>query len=135
LRSVVRFSSWPAQRKILLLRAFGIVAFVRIVLWILPYRRWHEWLKLSEPIQEHTRDWARIREVTAAVKRASQFMPQATCLTQAIATRRLLRGAGQTCQLRIGVDKDGMQKLIAHAWIEVDGKIVIGKLKDIRPIV
>lgn len=44
----------------------------------------------------------------------------------------LLRRVGQDSLLKIGVDKDEGERLIAHAWIEVEGKIVIGKLRDIR---
>lgn len=36
-----------------------------------------------------------------------------------------------TSQLRIGVAKDGRERLKAHAWVESQGKIVIGNVQDL----
>ena len=52
----------------------------------------------------------------------------ASCLTQALATRTLLNLKGQKSHLKIGVDKDKKENFEAHAWIEKEGKIIIGKL-------
>ena len=47
------------------------------------------------------------------------------CLTQALAAQRILRQEGIDSALRIGVAKDG-QELLAHAWLERAGRVVIG---------
>ncbi len=31
----------------------------------------------------------------------------------------------------MGVAKDGASKLKAHAWIEQDGNVIVGKLRDL----
>ena len=62
-----------------------------------------------------------------AVKAASRRMPfTATCLVQALALRMLLSRQGYDPHLRLGVAKDGDDRLEAHAWLEMDGQVLIG---------
>jgi hypothetical protein len=49
-----------------------------------------------------------------------------TCLAQALAAQVLLTRRGYPALLRIGVAKGERQQLQAHAWVESEGKIVIG---------
>lgn len=72
-----------------------------------------------------------IRKVSRSVSAISRYVPGATCLTQAISTVAVLDSLGQPASLRIGVDKTEMGKLQAHAWVESQGKIVIGTLADL----
>ena len=61
-----------------------------------------------------------------AVTAASRRVPAATCLTQALALHLLCRRRGWPTQLQIGVARsDGAFR--AHAWVEHDGKILIGE--------
>jgi len=53
-------------------------------------------------------------------------VPAASCLTQALAAHLLLCRRGLTPQLHIGVAKDQRDRLIAHAWVESEGRIVVG---------
>jgi hypothetical protein len=62
-----------------------------------------------------------------AIEAAGQAIPgMRNCLVQAIAAEAILAGIGYTCELRIGVAKTGPDELIAHAWLESDGKVLIG---------
>ena len=63
---------------------------------------------------------------------ASRRVPKATCLTQAIALRTLLARDGKESELRIGVAKAEDGRLEAHAWLESDGRIVIGGRESSR---
>src|SRR5690348_10131338 len=54
--------------------------------------------------------------LTAAVARVSKFIPQATCLTQALAGYVLLARHGIASEVHIGVKKDET-KFHAHAWL------------------
>ena len=49
----------------------------------------------------------------------------------ALATQTLLQLKGQKSILKFGVDKDESKKLIAHAWVEIDDKIIIGNSTEI----
>ena len=62
-----------------------------------------------------------------AVSVASRYVPGgATCLPQALATHVLLERAGYAARLHIGVAKNGERQLQAHAWVESQGRVVIG---------
>lgn len=128
----IRAFFWPNSKKKLMLKVLVRVTLSRLGLWFVSFRQLSHWMVGDERLEvSEVTDWKSIREVVSLVKCASRFVPSASCLTQALATQSLLAGMGQTCILRIGVDKDDSQKLIAHAWIEVEGKIIIGKLRDI----
>ena len=48
-----------------------------------------------------------------------------SCLSQALATQVMLGRRGRSATLRIGVaNEEGAVK--AHAWLETEGKIIIG---------
>jgi Transglutaminase-like superfamily len=68
-----------------------------------------------------------------AIAAAANRFPWATCLVQALAADVLLRRAGLTCELRIGVrvSSNRSQPLEAHAWIECDGAVAIGAIEDL----
>ena len=68
----------------------------------------------------------------ASVRRVSRYVPAATCLTQALATQFLLTRQGQVSSLRIGVTKTEAGEFKAHAWLESEGKIIIGGVEGSR---
>ena len=57
----------------------------------------------------------------------SRYVPRATCLTQALAGQVLLERYGYPALVHVGVTKEeGKGTFQAHAWLESDGKVVIG---------
>ena len=127
------FLAWPRSRKRLLFRTLLLVAGVRAALLLLPSRSVSAALTDPAPAGDaDSTDWGRIREIASMISYASRFVPGATCLTQALAARKMLSRVGQSCSLKIGVEKDARRGFRAHAWIEVDGKIAIGKVGNIR---
>jgi hypothetical protein len=56
----------------------------------------------------------------------SPYIPGATCLTQALAALTLLGHFGQPASLRFGIARQECGELTAHAWVETEGKTVIG---------
>ncbi len=62
----------------------------------------------------------------ARVTRVARRVPGATCLTQALATQVLLAWHGHGgATVRLGVRREG-DALLAHAWLEHRGQVVIG---------
>jgi hypothetical protein len=62
-----------------------------------------------------------------AVETASRHTPGLkTCLTQALAAHVLLARRGYPALLRLGVAKGEREQFQAHAWVESEGKIMIG---------
>ncbi|RYX82713.1 lasso peptide biosynthesis B2 protein [bacterium] len=65
-----------------------------------------------------------------AVKRAARLVPGATCLTQALSLQSILSSCGENTSLILGVDKNSKPgakiNFEAHAWIEWNGRVIIG---------
>ncbi len=57
---------------------------------------------------------------------ASRYVPAATCLTQSLATKVLLSRQGHQASVRIGVARSEAGQFQAHAWVESNGRVVIG---------
>ena len=133
MKKVINFLSTPFSTKKLLGRALGWVVFYRLTLWLLPFARLKRLLdlKAAEPAEKTSVPAARIAEIVSAVRAVSRFVPAASCLTQALAARRLLEAAGQSSQLKFGVIKNS-EKFEAHAWVEIGGRIIIGRLPHQR---
>lgn len=112
----------------LLVKAVLLVGAVRVGLWLLPFRVLRRLLAGLSPANAQLQqgDPALIGRVVWAVKVASHYIPAATCLTQALATQALLSRRGHPAILRIGVTKSEAGKFQAHAWVEYQGKVVIG---------
>jgi hypothetical protein len=68
-----------------------------------------------------------LERVAWAVNVASRSVPRGvTCLTRGLAAQGLLRRAGVPARLCIGVARGRQGRLEGHAWVESDGRIVIG---------
>jgi hypothetical protein len=70
-----------------------------------------------------------IAQLVWAVRFASIYVPNPTCLTQALAGQVLLERYGYPTRLVIGVapDDKGKAPFQAHAWLESNGTVVIGE--------
>src|SRR5882762_1074593 len=71
-------------------------------------------------------DTGRAKRALWAIRVISPHVPGITCLTQALAALTLLGHFGQTASLRFGIAKQEGGDLTAHAWVETEGKIVMG---------
>lgn len=62
-----------------------------------------------------------------AVSVTSRYLPLAkNCLVEALVAHALLERHGHPASLRIGVSSNGDQRLRAHAWVESQGKVIVG---------
>jgi hypothetical protein len=121
----------------LLVKTLALICCVRLGLWLLPFRVIKERVAkitsraTSNSTHPQPQDSEVVRRVASSVRRASRYVPAASCLTQALATQILLARRGQISSLQIGVTKsDGEFK--AHAWVESEGKIIIGQVRGLR---
>jgi hypothetical protein len=114
----------PAERR-LLVRAAVLLAAVRIALVVLGWpvvRRLAAWAARPVPGAAAV-DPALL---TQAVERAGRHVPGAACLVQAIALQVLLGRRGRATELRLGVAHGEGRRLEAHAWLEADGRVLVG---------
>jgi hypothetical protein len=123
-----RLRALDAGDRRLLIRAAIAVALVRVGLAVLPLRLVRTWTIRCA----HTwgRGGARAAVSAArigwAVSCASRYVADATCLAQAVAGEMLLVRHGHAAELRIGAARAGDTGLEAHAWVESEGRVVLG---------
>jgi hypothetical protein len=128
MRLIARYKQLSAGERRLLLRALVVVAAVRLALWILPFRVTRHWVeRLGKPPGPwRDLDFPTIRQTAGAIQAAGRRIRGATCLTQGMATQILLGRLGQRTCLHLGVARKRDGKFEAHAWVEAQGRIIIG---------
>jgi hypothetical protein len=115
----------------LLLQAAPAVVGVRVALWVLPSRFTLRIVRrLAVPASHSAAPSVAIGTVIWAVESVSRRVPRATCLTQALAAQLLLRAHGYDSTLCLGVAGGGSDDFMAHAWVERQGRILIGGSKS-----
>jgi hypothetical protein len=122
--------AYPTAHRRLVVRGLLLTAGVRSALWTLPPRavlrfvrrtverdlnRWHDGQPRFSP-----------ERIAWAIRLPARRVPRASCLTQALAAQMLLARYGHRSRLRIGVGRDTAGQFAAHAWVEVNGQLVIG---------
>jgi len=109
----------------LLLRAVAAVSRAWISVRLLPASAVLKAISAEIPLRSRRQPQTTGR-IAWAVTVAARYIPGSKCLVQAIAGRNLLASFGFSSQIHIGVAKDSKNWLSAHAWVEVQGKTVIG---------
>ncbi len=143
MRNLRRFraTSWADRR--LFFKCYLTVVYVRIVVWLLPFRKWQPLLIGNKPPVEGEQadqkpasaedclEFDRVHwAVTAASKR---FFKCDTCLIKAISARFALSWKGYSSSVEIGVGQNDQGNFEAHAWTECKFLVVIGDNPD-KPI-
>ncbi len=119
----------PLGEKLLLARVLLLVVAFRIALWIVPASRIRE--LAARPVKSSPSLAVFPPEHLAwAVRAAARRVPRATCLTQALALRRLLAKAGHAAEIRIGVAKGKDRELDSHACVVCHGRALVADGED-----
>lgn len=116
----------PVERR-LLMKAWLVLLVVRLGLWVLPFHCQRRlWQRLITAVPAVAPAAGEADRIAWAVTLAGRYVPHATCLTQALALQILLNREGAAALLRLGVVKDEQGRVMAHAWLEQDGQVLIG---------
>jgi hypothetical protein len=141
MRLLHRFRSLAATDRRLLIETAFLLAAIRLALPLVSFKTLHV-LLLRVP--RRTGRELQPRPLPAdrlawAITVASRYVPQTrNCLIQALAAWTLLLGRHHPAFLRIGVANGPDRQFKAHAWVESDGKVVIGgsaELASYTPLV
>ena len=128
MRRLRRFLALASSDRRLLFRAALWLGLVRAGLWVLPFQDLLD--RLMSPVPG--RESSPAAPVAAdrigwAVLTASRYVPGArACLPRALATTILLRRAGLPAQLRLGLARGEDGRAEAHAWVESEGRVIMG---------
>ena len=98
---------------------------VRVALTALPYRR-VERLVSRLARRRAAAALAPTDRIAWAVAAVGRRLPGATCLVQALAASIMLARGGTRAIVRIGVARERGGPLESHAWVESEGRVVIG---------
>jgi hypothetical protein len=123
----------PTPDRSLLLTALLLMGGIVVGLRMLPFQTLHRLLTGMTRGSGRSRqeDRPSPERIAWAVTVVSRYVPGAACLAQASAVRTLCRRYGYPVRLQIGVTKSGQGDLEAHAWVESEGRVVIGGLHDL----
>ncbi len=126
-----KFWSLDADERASQIRAFGAVVCARAALATLPFSTASRLFDRSpsQVIYGAAAESAGTR-IAREVRRASARVPGANCLVQALAARALLAREGIDSTMRIGVLRQKRGTIQAHAWVERDGRILVGARAD-----
>src|SRR5437667_10372122 len=124
-----KFLRLAHAERVPLLEATLLLGAIGLGLRLLPFGRLRRLLdRLSRP-REGLRPRARVpaARIAWAVERVSRVVPGArSCLVQALAAQVLLARRGHEACVRIGVAHPSGESLHAHAWVESEGRGVLG---------
>ena len=117
------------RRQRLLFESAVLIAISRIGLRCLPFRWMNGWIDRESLKRRSSRirsSSESVEEIVWAIGVASRAIP-ASCLAQAIAGTILLASRGNSASLHLGVMRGPHESLGAHAWVECDGRVVLGR--------
>jgi hypothetical protein len=128
-RATNRFFKLPLEEKRLLIQAIILLWAVRLGLWVLPYSRLNRIIEKATYASVGTEGIKSrpLNKLTWSIEAMSRYVPNATCLTKALAAKMLLAKDGYSSSLCIGVVKDEENNFEAHAWLKHQGLIILGK--------
>jgi hypothetical protein len=120
-----------AAEYLLLLAAAVSVGVARLALWVVPFRvvarvGERRACRASKPFAPEK--FSPQRVAWAVMVASRPLGKEGLCLVRALAARWMLAALGNSSELRIGVAKSADGKFLAHAWLESNGKILIGEV-------
>lgn len=127
MRRLASFLALPSAEQRLILAAATLLTGVRVGLWALSFGRVHGAIRrLAGRSRLAPRDGLPAERIVWAVGAADRLVPRTTCLVRALAAHVLLARHGHASELRLGVAGGSGRAFEAHAWLEHDGRVLIG---------
>ncbi len=120
----LNFFKLSGDKQRILLKTLFLMVKVRLMLWFMSFPRIRSSFKNIEPT---TTDKAAVTNLIWSLKVASHYVPRSTCLTNALTGYSLFSQYGYSSQVKIGVGKSSEGEFEAHAWLEHNGRVVIGE--------
>jgi hypothetical protein len=127
------FLSLPVTDRQILAKTFFLLLTIRLGMWLVPFRTLQRSLNKFFPCpvgaagrSPSPEKIQLAKKLSWAVRAASWYVPSATCLAQALTLQTLLSREGTHSDLAIGVARGDESGIAAHAWLEIEGTVIIG---------
>ena len=118
-------------KSFLLLITYSLVLLVRLSLWLRPAQTVSFLGCHSLSPLEKVKMVYPVSSLVWAVERSSALpLGQMKCLGRALVTQTLMLLSGHTSKVCFGVAKEPHNQIEAHAWVEYQGRIIIGQLNN-----
>ena len=120
--------------KRLWLQAYILMSLIRLGLYLLPFQRLQSLILKAERLKFVSTmvPDATVRAIALSVERSARYsVGNPMCLAKALTTAVLMSIYGFPYQINIGVAKDESNNLEAHAWVESEGRVIVGYLPDL----
>lgn len=115
-----KLSRLSAQDVLVLAEALVFVSLIRLALWLVPFRYLRPAPRVVTRPDTDRLAWA--------VLAAAAVVPKSSCLVRAMAAQRLFARHGHASDLHIGVALAVEEGFAAHAWLDLGGEPVIGRV-------
>ncbi len=127
---IAKFLRLPNSERRLIIDAAFAMALVRLALSTLPFRIVRRAVTKAarprDPRALPARPSAE-RISWAVAASGSHLLGRGSCLAKALAAEVMLGRLGYPSQLKLGVAKTASGEFEAHAWLESEGKVLIGQ--------
>jgi hypothetical protein len=132
-RRVGKFFRLSQREKVLFVRALFLLIHSRLSLQFGEFRNVVRHFSRKTSFQKPDR-LSRVSStrVASLLDAASRLIPPPTCLSKALAGSVLFKACGYQTQLHIGVTREGGSLFEAHAWLTLDGHVVVGGRADLE---
>lgn len=122
--TIVRFARLAPSRRLLLAEAAVNLTRARAAI---RWRSFRSAIGFGAIPLEAPRDGAAVDELVRAVQATAARLPwRSVCFDQGLALQRALRRRGHDARLHYGLSRPGAGDFMAHVWVELGGRILIG---------
>jgi len=132
---VFSFIKLTYRYKVLALESLYLVILIRLMIWIYPFTVVQT--KVQKMARRHDSDIEHVvpcNKLKIMILHSARYVPNSTCLVQALAGYILFSKYGYHPAIKIGVLTENGE-FEAHAWLEEDDKVVLGESeKDFQTI-
>jgi len=126
MRRIHKFLNLSSGERRLLMKTWVLLGVIRLGLELFPFSTFRKLLDRLRPKLDSFKKEFSEEQLVWSVTVVSRYIPKVTCLAQALTAQLLLQQAGHQACLHIGVEEAGKGSLKAHAWVESQGRILIG---------
>jgi hypothetical protein len=134
-RAIQKFSQLPFTDEVLLVQTGFCLLVIQAGLTLFTFPRIYRWMKHTLRSPRHRINSAYTSgDICWAVTRMGRFLyGDEGCLVQAILGEWWLTKLGVSAKFCIGVNRKPDGGLLAHAWVESDGQVLIGGVTNQIP--
>jgi hypothetical protein len=128
IKNLHQFLLLSSTERRLLAETTLLLMVIRLALSLLPFQTLRRILTrvTKAPVELREADRLPVDRLAWVVMKASEHVPKSTCLSQALTAQVLLARHKHPAHLRVGFARGEGGRLQGHAWLESQGRVVVG---------